>query len=476
MIRFSEPEVWLVTIPKLAWQHPTVRHALVAISLVANWTQAEPRRIHYGKNDVALSYMNSTVRALAIQQPSIDIALTVAVLLFVLETFMQNVNIAVVHLRGAVAMLKEYQERVARGERVPANEKEVALNHVGPVVMTAVKMFEGFLAAQANASSVDQHTAEAFETRQRLTRPGVTDAFLDNIDARNNLGAIAVKVARLHSKHRHNSRPGCYKSPVSDPQAERPPEEQLQASVTLLQHFDRLFAPTIDEHNLDCRYLLAHRTTLYMMLQDMGADVSQAGIASDLQQGDKFLSDILTLGANESLKSSSTFRNELGIIPPIFYLALSSRRCSVALRRAAATFLQQHLGSRYEGGWNGIWASRVAHEIINAGVEAGFGVAVVFPSFDPFETMSTTSTLPLEQSDKPEIWLSYISFHRNSQGSLQVESQSSGPHAGIKLHWRRCTAWTEEEIRSRPRQLNQLIGNYGYQGYFEDAVRSSAVV
>lgn len=49
----------------------------------------------------------------------------------------------------------------------------------------------------------------------------------------------------------------------------------------------------------------------------------------------------------------------------------------MAARRAAAAFLQQHLGSRYEGRWNGNWASRVAHEIINAGVEAGSGVAVV---------------------------------------------------------------------------------------------------
>lgn len=297
---------------------------LVAISLVANWTQDEPRRIHYGKNDVGLSYVNSTVRALATQKPSLDITLTVGVLLFVLETFMQNVNIAVVHLRGALAMLEVYQQRVARGERVPDDEKEAALNHVGPVIMTAVKMFEGFLAAQANASIVDQHTDEAFETRQRLMRPGVTDAFLDNVDARNNLGGIAVKVTRLQSRHHHDSRPGCYNSPVSNPQAERPLEEQLQVSVTLLQHFDRLFASTIDEHNLDCRYSLGHRITLYMMLQDIGADVSQAGIASDLQRSDKFLSDILTLGANESLKSSSTFSSELGLIPPIFYLALSS--------------------------------------------------------------------------------------------------------------------------------------------------------
>ena len=182
MIQFSDPHCWLVTIPRMALRQPTVRNALIAVSLVAivsnpetPRTRCSPRRHGYGENDIALGYLNATVRSMADGLSPVDVALTVGVLLFTLETFMHQVSIAMVHLKSAVAILGEYQQRIAEGERVDGSDTE-AIDHVGSVIQIAVKMAEGFIAAHENVPKIDYNTPEAFETRQRLTRPGVTDS------------------------------------------------------------------------------------------------------------------------------------------------------------------------------------------------------------------------------------------------------------------------------------------------------------
>ena len=150
MIQFSDPHCWLVTIPRMALQQPTVRNALIAVSLVAivsipqaPRTLCSPRRHGYGENDIALGYLNATVRSMADGTPLVDVALTVGVLLFFLEKFMHQVNIAMVHLNSAVAIFGEYQQRIAAGERVDGSDHE-AIDHVGSVIQVAVKIAEGF--------------------------------------------------------------------------------------------------------------------------------------------------------------------------------------------------------------------------------------------------------------------------------------------------------------------------------------------
>ncbi|KAL8868291.1 MAG: hypothetical protein Q9174_005087 [Haloplaca sp. 1 TL-2023] len=476
MSRFSDPDCWSVTIPKIAWHQTTARNALIAVSLVLTAVLEEPRRVRYGKDAVALNYMNATVRNFADQNPSIDVALTVGVLMFILETWMHHASIAMVHLKGAVAILTEYQQQIAAGAGVRDSEKDAVLNHLAPVIMIAVKMAEGFVAPQQNASTIDQQSPEALETRQRLTRPGVVDSFRDIVDVKNNLGGIAVKVARLQMRH-HKDKVGVSETFIaSDPDTDSSLEGQLNYCQGSLHHFDRLFAPVYDEHILECQYLAAHARTLYMMVQDAGADFSRDDVTFNSQLNDKSLLDTVSMAAAGALQSAPMFERELGLIPPIFYLAVKSQRCSLTARRAAANFLELGLGSRVEGRWSAKCAGRIAQEIISAGVEAGPDVDTFFPSFEVFDSTSSSSMVRDEERDHPELWLSCFRSLENSQGSLQTNPARSGSQAQRELVWRRCTSWTAEEIQGLPRRLNQLVGAYGYQGYFEDAIQTSAIV
>ena len=482
MIQFSDPHCWLVTIPRMALRQPTVRNALIAVSLVAivsnretPRTRCSPRRHGYGENDIALGYLNATVRSMADGLSPVDVALTVGVLLFTLETFMHQVSIAMVHLKSAVAILGEYQQRIAEGERVDGSDTE-AIDHVGSVIQIAVKMAEGFIAAHENVPKIDYNTPEAFETRQRLTRQGVTDSVQDIVDARNILGAISVKVVSLRHRICNDRRGTSDNSHGPGVGEENSLAEQLETNEKLLQHFDRLFAPIYDERNLECQYMAAHRKTLYMIVQDMGGDVSRAGATSDLRVNDRLLFNTMSLAANDALMTSPVFRSELGLIPPILYMAVNSQRCSVPARRAAANFLMHNLGPRVEGRWNGETAGRIAQEIINAGADAGSDLDIVVNSFEEFHSLPAPSAIANEQHEKPGLWLSYFRLPRRHPEDRQTHLRSPDARATAQPTWRRCSSWTQEEIQTlQPEPLNEFVTSCGYQGYFEDAVHSAAV-
>ena len=46
----------------------------------------------------------------------------------------------------------------------------------------------------------------------------------------------------------------------------------------------------------------------------------------------------------------------------------------------------------------------------------------------------------------------------------------------VKTRARRCITWTAEEINRLPKNINELVRNAGYQGYFSDALAATTSV
>ena len=199
-------------------------------------------------------------------------------------------------------------------------------------------------------------------------------------------------------------------------------------------------------------------------------------VTFDSQLNDKNVFETVSVGATGTLQSAPMFGRELGLIPPIFYLAAKSQRCSLTARRAAANFLELCLGSRAEGWWSAKCAGRIAQDIISAGVDAGPEVDTFSPSFEVFNSTSSSPTARSEQRDQPELWLSYFRPLGNSQENPQTGPGRSESQPQAELVWRRCTPGTPDDIQSLPRHLNQHVGAYRYQGYFDGAVHTSAIV
>jgi hypothetical protein len=464
--RYSDPSIWSISIPQTAWDHNAVRHSLIATSLVDEATANAVR--NPTRNVSALYHLNRAIRSLLAENPPVEVTLMTALLLQLLETLNHNAAVALIHVRSGMKILDDYNQKVMRGDVVNPAQAEFILGHIQPVFQLAAVFAEATLqpAVNSNAERVEQHSEELYVLREKLTRPGVVDSFRGLVDARNNVGGQAVKLTQAmarctcSSDQARNGRKSVSVHQLS--------EKEFTAAQNRLDHCKRLFKPIqeVNSTNTTVRMLSIHLKIIEMLIQDwksltlriQTADPLPPPLADDY---DIILSELLSLLTTTPLRALEDFKIELGILPPLFYLATSSRHdISSSTRRRAIEYLETYLSERNEGVWSGATASRLAREILEIGGEferEGFGEMVGGVFF--------------EIEEGGELWMTYnlanVFEHEEKEGSTaQWESES-------QTQRRKCPSWSTEEIARLPSNINEVVRNVGYQGYFADAVASA---
>ena len=260
LCRYSDPEVWLVGIPQSAWDYSAVRHSLIAATLVNEETDTAVRRAP--RNGKILVHLNLALRAMLSEKPPLEVVLITALVLQLAETLNHNASTALIHLRSARKILNEFKLRAADGERVNTTQTDFILGRLEPVITVAEQFAEATLDRDINKSRIDQHSADAYALREKLTRPGFIDSFRDLRDARNSLGSQAVQLAQsMASNQRPNTASKAVSTTDEKSWGKLPPQlsqQEYAAAEARRDHFRRLFQPIYQEKEPFARVLHVH--------------------------------------------------------------------------------------------------------------------------------------------------------------------------------------------------------------------------
>jgi hypothetical protein len=230
-----------------------------------------------------------------------------------------------------------------------------------------------------------------------------------------------------------------------------------------------------DANDSEARMLLGHFKMLKMILEDVkpaDTDPPAPGQA-ELLDSEGLLSDTISLVTNAKIQQAKNYQIELGLIPPLFYLATNTLRCPPTLRRKAIQCLQYQLAERREGAWTGAQAGRVAAEIFNIQEELRPDSVLNGVSFEVFDHPSVHQRPAMAGiADRlgPELWICYHA------ASTRPSQENGASMAECQTQMRLCISWTPDELTGLPQNINELVRNCGYQGYFSDSVAAVSTV
>ena len=476
LCRYSDPEVWLVGIPQSAWNHNAVRSSLMAATLVDEEAAVAVRRPV--RSEKILIHLNSALRATLSERPSLEVVLMVALVLQLFETLNHRAYVALIHLRSARKILDEFKRRTDKGEHGNSTQADFILGRLEPVLVVAEQFAAATLDKDIDKAHIDQHSTDAYALREKLTRPGMTDAFRDLHDARNNLGSQAIKLAQSLNQMQQAHALNKDNSTTDGPSRQRLPttlsQQHYMDAEARLDHFSRLFQPISEKHDALARMIHVHYRIIKMMLDDVKPNESRSYKPLPCQvKGfcDDTVNQTISLITDTSIKQSEDLKVELGLIPPLFYLATTTRLCANISRRQAIHCLQTGLRERREGAWSGAIAARVAEEMVDLGQELSSNFATTRVHFEVSHRSQDFAgydrLAPARAKDGLELWIGYDAVLRPSSSADQ-EAISE-----VKTHTRKCLTWTSDEIKRLPKNINELIRNAGYQGYFSDAAAAA---
>lgn len=481
--RYSDPYIWSTLVPQAAWSHRALRDALIALSVVYEKMRLADRvpGIAYGHE--TLPYLNSAFRSISVDQPPVHVVLMTGLLLQFLETLNKNLEATLFHLRSSIRILDECKQKFASNESYTDEEKDIILNYLAPEFELAKKFADSNTqkSDRSKRAIVDHISVEGFEFRKQMSRSGIVDAFRDTMDARCNLGSIAVKTAEV--RLRLLPEYGAFLR--RDVSSQTGFSKKIHKVTRMLPHFCRLFKPMWTPNSLVDRMLWIHYKTIKMMLLDIlppGLEYEELlGLDAEPLNYDSITNEIETLVSTPSIQAEPNFCIELGLIPPLFYLATAAHRnIPISLRNQAITLLQSPLGNRLEGAWTGSMAAKVAIQQIALESRFGSGSIISNIKLETFEnailTMQTPASIPSDDSNSPkqpprELWVSFsVRQQPKYTPPIQDAESSNFQPQGSDTQWYKCgDIWTADEIDHLPPTINGLIRTYGYQGYFHAA-------
>ena len=482
LTRYSGSDVWLQAVPQAAWKYAAVRHALVACSLVNEAMNYQAGGAKYGRNDAALIHMNKAIRLLTLEDAPTEVMLTIGLILQLLETLNHNARLAMLHLKSAVSILIEYKQQLADGRINNKAQADFILRYLDPTLTLAMKFAEQTIAKSIDADKIDQHSREAFEIRAQATQPDFADTFADDEDASNHLVATASKLMNLRAKYvRLNTKspkedPGGYSNDDYHKHSPVPSAAELLDVSSELEYFMRWYTPIYDNNSAGCRLLLAHAETLQMILQDTSHPPHEDRRPYDNEQGERLLEELFEIDEQEYSRSEGTCHRELGLIPPLFYLASHSERCSSVSRRHTIKCLKRNAHRVSKGKWNTQTAAFVAEQIVDLDEELGYGVSTSNHQFQYLKSTDKGVKASRKHVENVELWLSYTITHAMRPISSNSEEKIYAALNPAEAYVRQCSKPTRPCLNELPENIKDLISSYGYEAdQFDDTVDSPPI-
>lgn len=444
-IRYSDPWIWEVLVPQIAFSHRGPRHILMALALLHESSAPAIRITGLASRGPIVRHLNVAYNCLAMSNPSMCVMLLSGLLLQFLESLAQNITVAQRHLTNCAKILEEYEQQLQHGNELNQDEAEIVLGKIRPTVDIAIEFATAAAeSARKQPSRFIAHGVDQYNLRHKMTRGGVVDAFYSKQDTRNNIGSWAVRVGETRRKvwkTYSDARKQEFNSAIGD-------------LIEVGRHFKRLARPVLQADDLEDRLIWVHYQTITLMIDDTIAETDAVDIIFD--EPTKFdleavAAEILALVSTTAVRSNQDFQIELGIIPPLFYLTTASHRAvSLPTRQNTLKCLINVLGDRREGAWSGSLAADIAQQYMNYEAEIS----------SPSSSTSQRSVRVEKSRETSKLETLGV------QDSQAVSTQNPMRHleANRQDILKKC-------MKVLPEQLSHLILSAGYQGYFSKSLQ-----
>ena len=340
---YSHRPFWKKVLPQTSQQHPAVKHSVLALSIL-HQSLAEEGCLSERNNERMINHYNVAIRAITQGQPSIEIVLMTCIMFWAIETCNHSAGKPQHHIEAAVKILEEFKTD-QKNKALP--HWEVITVHIEPVVKAAHLQVHY---SQLNLPSELIGMIDSYGVLEL----GLPPAFTNLADATFTLKqCIRCLLKMLNDRH-------------ADIHQTRADLKVMEAHTwRWLGLFHSL--GTVGDA-IAGRMLLVHHVTILLLIgeitksvvsfsQDSAKDKLRATwIMRELEEITDTPVTTTSTGGPSKVQS-----HELGIIPPLFVVALLSGELAL---KAQALVLLAKIG-RIEGHWKSSAAAKVAEIVID---------------------------------------------------------------------------------------------------------------
>jgi hypothetical protein len=346
---YSCHHFWTVLLPQATHQHLAVKHSVVALAIL-HQSLAEDGHLSEDNNDRLFLHYNTAIRAITQGQPSVDIVLMTCILFWAIENFNSYGCRAHDHIDAAMKILDEFK---SKEENKTSPHYEVISQHIEPALRAAhlhlnynrdvPSRFTGMIDSHGilaeglpHAFTTLEQAAEHLRLCIRCLLKVMNDSGADTMLVRADLAVIEAHLSRwlgLFHSLTAKAKPEVRRMLVV---------HHVTASVSFSQLRHQTGGQERDEARLKRRCA--------WIIDEMEDTLSQPA----------------SITAGEG--SSSDPASELGLIPPLFVVAVLSQ--DDGLTKQALSML------RGMNGVEGHWASDAAATIAEGLVSMGEGEAL----------------------------------------------------------------------------------------------------
>jgi hypothetical protein len=334
-------DLWVRTIPQLAYQYKAVRHAVIAMGTVqVKALQSE----QFPVPQATLVHRARAMQQLYKSDPSelpVEVLACCALFLMILDVWTENGAGPEFHLTALFRLLHEHMEMLKYQGLAPSREvSEIFMPAIDWALVNSLTAVDNFPPPGSPVSS----------EYKLLLNPTVADSFTDYRGALNSLDAINKTTARYNIGHRQRG----IEENISTALA------RFREQVSRLSS-RRLLDPDPQRNALYEAYLSANWRATKVMFES--AEYPSESLFSPLHDADFqhiVFSMRIWLAGEATVPPKQRIPN-LGIIPALFLVATKCR--DPRLRRDAVQLL--HDAARSERGWDTCIASVIARSVID---------------------------------------------------------------------------------------------------------------
>ncbi|KIX04581.1 uncharacterized protein Z518_05451 [Rhinocladiella mackenziei CBS 650.93] len=337
---YSQPYFWTVLLPQATWHQPAIKHSIIALASLHQFLTSEgPSAVR--ANHSFMFHYNTAIHTLVSGKPPIDVVLASCVIFWALENFNGGGQPAFDHMKAAIKIVGEWKAK--RRPNDPAND--VISTYIEPTIKDGIKF-----ASKCRVEELQSQMSALSLSTQDMRVLTIQLPDFDTLEkAGDYLGDCIQQILVLKSA---SPGPDLVES-INDLDA------KLYKWMNMFQGL-----PTIGRVHQK-RMLIVHNVAAYVLLDQLKAQARCSREPSESHRGrSSFIvvevEDVLSYDPQATEDSSQAGYPNLGFIPPVFLVAVSSAQ--IETRRKAIRTLR--LLNVVEGPWSSETAAKIAEAIL----------------------------------------------------------------------------------------------------------------
>jgi len=345
---YSQPRFWTVILPQLSWQQASLKHSVVALSILHESLSRIPRA-SIRETEQLMFHYNTAIRALVRDRPAVEVVLATCVIFWALENFNGSGRAAFDHMKAAFKILDEWKNQ--RRTNDPAHN--LISMYIEPIIHDGMK----FASAGRIEEVINDLTEESeivFLTQSLETSRSIQLPSFSTLDeASDHLVDCVRQLLHLTLLD------------LDTEQARLALRDAIPTIDAKLDQWIGLFHKlTATGPPCQRRLLVVHNIAAHILLDQLKTITQHEEQADSRKSRYSFIvhemDELLEIQAAHTLPARRMPILRLGTFPPLFLVAVACP--DVAFRGRALNALR---ASHYhEGLWNGEVAASIAETIV----------------------------------------------------------------------------------------------------------------